>query len=48
MYCMHGKFRDCFIFALYALWPKGKFKTELIELNLNEYVRKFKSGLIQD
>ena len=38
---VQGKFRPCFIFALFALWPEGQFKTGLIELFVKDYVRKF-------
>ena len=32
VYCIQGKFRPRFIFALFALWPECEFKTGLIEL----------------
>ena len=41
MYCIQGKFRCCFIFAL---WPEGEFKTGLILLSIKDYVRKLESG----
>ena len=40
MYCIQGKFRPLFIFALLALWPEGEFKTGLIEIYLEDYIRK--------
>ena len=36
------------LFALFALWPEGKFKTGLIELYVKGYVRKLEIGRIQD
>ena len=39
-YCIQGKFRPCFIFAL---WPEGKFKTGLIELCIKDIVKKLDS-----
>ena len=47
-YCIQGKFRPRFIFALFDLWPEGEFKTGPIEFYMKEYVRKFESGQIQD
>ena len=47
-YCIQGKFRPRFIFALFALYHVGEFKTGLIELFENDYVRKFETGRIQD
>ena len=45
---IQGNFRPHFIFALFALWPEGEFKTEPIELYIKDYVRKLESGRIQD
>ena len=45
VYCIQGKFRPHFIFALFQ---EGEFKTGLIELNIKDYIRKLKSGPIQD
>ena len=48
-YCIQGKFRPSFIFAL---WPEGEFKTGLIQLFIKDYVKKnwwvgeFKTGRI--
>ena len=47
-YCIQGKFLPRFIFALFALWPEGEFKTGLIELYIKDYIRKLDSGRIQD
>ena len=47
-YCIQGKFRPRFIFALFALWREGKFQTGSIELYIKDYIRKLKSGRIQD
>ena len=44
-YCIQGKFRPRFIFAL---WPEGEFKTEPIELCMKDLIRKFEGGRIQD
>ena len=32
IYCIQDKFRPRFIFALFVIWPEGKFNTGLIEL----------------
>ena len=48
IYCIQGKFRPRFIFALFALWHEGEFKTGLIELYIKKYVRKLESGRIQN
>ena len=45
---MQGKFRPRFIFALFALWPEGEFKTGPIELYVKDYVRKLNGGQILD
>ena len=37
-----------FIFALFALRPEGELKTGLIELYIKDFIRKLKSGRIQD
>ena len=47
-YCIQGKFRPRFIFALFAHWPEGEFKTGLIQLYLLDYVGKLESGRIQE
>ena len=47
-YCIQGKFRPRFIFALFVLWPEGKFKTGLIELCIKDYIRKLECGRIQE
>ena len=41
-------FAPVFIFALFALWPEGEFKTGFIQLYIKVYVRKLDSGRIQD
>ena len=41
-------FAPCFIFAIFAKWPKGEFKTEQIELYVMDYVGKLESGQIQE
>ena len=46
-YCIQGKFRPRFIFALFR--SEGEFKTGPIEFYIKEYVKKkFESGQIQD
>ena len=47
-YRIQEKFRPRFIFALFAVWPEGEFKTELIEFCIKVYVTKLDSGWIQD
>ena len=44
-YCIQGKFRPRFIFALL---PEGEFKAGLIEFNIKDYIRNGESGQIQD
>ena len=46
--CIQGKFCPLFIIALFALWPEGELKTELIALYTKDYIRKLESGRIQD
>ena len=43
-----GKIWPRFIFALFALRLVGEFKTERIESDVKDYVRKLKSRRIQD
>ena len=43
-----GKISPRFIFALFAIWPEGKYKTGLIQLFIKDYVRKLETGRIQD
>ena len=47
-YCIQGKFRPRYIFALFALWPEGEFKSGPIELYRKDYLRKLECGQIQD
>ena len=47
-YCIQGKFRPHFIFALFALWPEGEFKAGLIQSFIKDFVGKLVSGRIQD
>ena len=44
VYCIQGKFCPRFIFALFALWSKGEFKTGLIDLYIKDYIRKLETG----
>ena len=48
LYCIQGKIRPRFIFALFALWFEGEFKTGLIEFCTKDYVTKLESARIQD
>ena len=41
-----GKISPPFYFARFALWLKGKFKTEIIEFCTKDYVTKLESGRI--
>ena len=47
-YCIQGNFRPSFIFAHFALWNQGEIKIGLIELYINDRVRKKESEPIQD
>ena len=47
-YCIQGKFRPHFIFALFALCSEGEFKTGRIEFYIKEYIIKLERGRIQD
>ena len=41
-------FAHVLFFFLFTLWPEGEFKTGLIELYTKHYIRKQKSGQIQN
>ena len=45
-YCIQRKFGPHFIFALFAIWPEGEFKTGPIELYTKDHARKFEKGRI--
>ena len=43
-----GKISPHFIFALFALWLEGEFKTGPIELYIKDYLRQLDGERIQD